>query len=75
MNQIFNPQRMEIARMRRMVSRRDLARRIGVRPCKLARWRHELSEPTAEQVEDIATALDWPEGFFYGEDIDLPTLP
>lgn len=67
---IFNPQRMEIARMRRRIPRRELARLVGVRPSKLARWRAELEEPTARQVRRIATTLDWPLAWFYGDDID-----
>lgn len=70
--EIFNPQRMEIARMRRMLTRRELAIRIGVRPRSLARWIHCLSEPKPEHVDSLARVLDWPRAFFFGDDLDFP---
>lgn len=68
----FNPQRMEIARMRRMLGRRDLAKRIGVKPQTVSRWCHSLSVPSTKQVRVLAAVLEWPIGFFYGPDLPFP---
>lgn len=72
MSEVFNPQRMHIARARRMLNVRQLAHRIGVRPLTIASWTDYRSEPTAAQVTALALTLDWPEEFFYGDDLDVP---
>lgn len=72
MSEAFNPQRMEIARMRRMLSPRDLAAWINVTPTRMARWRAGLSEPTPAEITRISTALEWPRAFFFGPDLDFP---
>lgn len=69
---IFNPQRMEIARKRRMLTRRELALRIGVRPRTMERWCAVLSEPKPENIKALAKVLRWPKGFFFGDDIGEP---
>lgn len=72
MSRIFNPQRMEIARARRMLTRRQLALKINVRPCTLMQWVKCLAEPTDTEVTAIAQALEWPKEFFFGHEIDTP---
>lgn len=71
---MFNPSRLTLARKRRRLTGRELANRAGLTPVHVSRieqGKAENIEP--ETVESLATALSYPLGFFFGEDIDFPT--
>jgi Zn-dependent peptidase ImmA (M78 family)/DNA-binding XRE family transcriptional regulator len=69
---MFNPQRLSIARERRAMSKRGVADAIGVTPNTVHRWEGGAMSPNPEAVAKLAEALQFPEVFFYGVDIDRP---
>jgi Zn-dependent peptidase ImmA (M78 family)/DNA-binding XRE family transcriptional regulator len=68
----FNSSRLSIARKRRVLNKTALAKRIGVDLRTIARWENCESEPTPENVDAIVRVLQFPRGFFYGDDIEEP---
>lgn len=71
---IFNPNRLAIARMRAMLTKKKLAESIGVAPLSLSRYENGKSQPTQDNVKSLSSILGFPVGFFYGDDIDIPSL-
>ena len=70
---MFNPQRLGIARKRRMLNRKTFAYRIGVHVNTLTCWDQGIM-PTEENVNAIARVLEFPKDFFFGADIEEPTI-
>lgn len=67
---MFNPSRLSIARMRRQLSKKDLATAISVTPVTITRLEHGLNEPENHTIDEIVKKLKFPREFFYGDDID-----
>lgn len=69
---MFNPSRLRFARERRGLTKKKLASMINVHPRSITA--HESGEfpPAEETVAGLATALSFPESFFYGDDIGKP---
>lgn len=70
---MLNPTRITLARKRRRLTGRELAALSGLSHEHISR----IERGKAENVEDstvelLANALDFPKGFFYGDDIDVP---
>lgn len=66
----FNSQLLALARKRRKLTARALAEKVGVSPVTITRLEKGENEPENSTVQAIAKALGFPEGFFYGTDID-----
>jgi len=70
MSEMFNPQRLVLARKRRKMTARALASAVGVSPITISRLENGANEPEAETVKALSHALDFPEDFFFAEDVD-----
>ena len=68
----FNPARLSIARKRKMLNKKTFAERIGVQALTITRWELRRSEPTSENLDEIARVLRYPKDFFFGPDLDEP---
>ena len=62
----FNPDRLDLARRLRGVTRRSLARDVGLSAKSLTRYLTDDREPDAETVSRFAKSLGFPTRFFYG---------
>ena len=69
---MFNPERLNIARERRAMSKKGLADLIGVTPIAVHRYEIGENAPSPEKLERIAEVLGFPLTFFSGDDIDRP---
>ena len=68
----FNPSRLDLARRRRGVTKRDLGLAVGIPARTLVGWfRHECI-PGDSKVKALAEYLQFPQSFFYGSDLDEP---
>jgi Zn-dependent peptidase ImmA (M78 family) len=70
---MFNPTRLTAARQRRKLTKKGLAEALGFDEKTIRRYEVESEVPPASTLERIASALDFPIGFFYGPNLD--TLP
>lgn len=70
---MFNANRMTIARMRRQLTKKELAERSRVSIPTLTRLDAGGAEPSRETVEAIARALNYPVEFFYMDDCETLT--
>src|ERR1043166_6460144 len=55
-----------------MLNKTTLARRVGVRPHTIVRWERCQTQPSDDNINALATVLDFPRAFFFGPDIDEP---
>ena len=69
---MFNPSRLELARRRRGITKRALAEATGISVRSLAGYHRAEREPDASVVEKLATTLQFPSAFFYGDTLDEP---
>jgi Zn-dependent peptidase ImmA (M78 family)/DNA-binding XRE family transcriptional regulator len=69
----FNPRRLDLARRRRALSQTDLADLVGIDRRTLFGYDAGEFLPSDRVLELIASKLDFPLSFFFGEDIDQPT--
>lgn len=68
---MFNPNRLAIARKRRQLTKKDLAKKAGITPLTLTRLeRGDTSDPEEETVSALARALDYPVEFFFLDDCE-----
>jgi Zn-dependent peptidase ImmA (M78 family)/transcriptional regulator with XRE-family HTH domain len=70
----FNPQRLSIARKRKMLKKKAFADLIGVTDRTLLRWDKALSIPTEENIAACVNKLGFPREFFFGPDVVEPNL-
>lgn len=70
MTQIFNSQRLRLARSRRMMTSQALAAAAGISPVTLSRLENKNNQPEQETVEALAQALKYPVGFFFRDELD-----
>jgi Zn-dependent peptidase ImmA (M78 family)/transcriptional regulator with XRE-family HTH domain len=66
---IFNPRRLALARRRRGLKKTELAAAVGVEPRSLVNY-EAGQRPKAEILRRLSGVLDFPEEFFFGEDIE-----
>ena len=70
----FNPSRLRLARIRRGLTKRALAERVGIE------WRtvsgYEAGEylPSRDVLARLASTLEFPKAFFEGDDLDVPQV-
>jgi Zn-dependent peptidase ImmA (M78 family)/transcriptional regulator with XRE-family HTH domain len=69
---MFNPNRLDLARKRRRLTKKALASVAEVSPVTLSRWGADKNEPDSEVIARVANALRYPVAFFYGEDLEDP---
>jgi Zn-dependent peptidase ImmA (M78 family)/transcriptional regulator with XRE-family HTH domain len=69
----FNPSRLTLARKRRGLSKTLFAERIAVDRRSVAGYESGEFLPSDQALEKIETVLEFPRGFFFGDDIDEPT--
>ncbi|EGO9687755.1 XRE family transcriptional regulator [Escherichia coli] len=69
---LFNPSRLKLARIRRKLTLTELARRTGLSSRIVIEYEKDycLYAPTAETVRAYASALNYPEAFFFGDDVE-----
>ncbi|WP_339615868.1 XRE family transcriptional regulator [uncultured Gilvimarinus sp.] len=71
MEQVFNPQRLEVARQRRQLSKKAFAESSGIADRTLRKYEKEGFENlTIDELSKFAKALDYPLAFFYGDDLE-----
>lgn len=74
--QRISPSRLQVARLRRGLTKADLANRIGISPSTLSKW--EIDGPPIAKVEShlelLVSALEFPPNFFTADEVDIPSL-
>ena len=70
----FSPERLDIARQRRGITKRTLADAVNITPTALQHYANLRRVPTPEIVDRLASILDFPKEFFYDSDLDLPPV-
>lgn len=70
---MFNALRFALARKRRGMKKRELAKRIGVTERSISAYESGDQEPESSTLRKISEALVFPEAFFAGEDLEVPT--
>jgi Zn-dependent peptidase ImmA (M78 family)/transcriptional regulator with XRE-family HTH domain len=68
---MFNQSRLKVARQRAALTRKELAKRIGVEPRAVTGFETGQYMPTADKVARIARTTGFPEKFFEEDDIEL----
>ncbi|WP_447742361.1 helix-turn-helix domain-containing protein [Enterobacter asburiae] len=69
---LFNPSRLKLARIRRKLTLKELAEKMGLSSRIVIEYEKAycLYEPTPETVQAYARALKYPESFFFGDDVE-----
>ncbi|ENP0421786.1 ImmA/IrrE family metallo-endopeptidase [Edwardsiella piscicida] len=69
---LFNPSRLKLARIRRKLTLKELAERMGLSNRIVIEYEKAycLYEPTQETVQAYVNALKYPESFFFGNDVE-----
>ena len=68
MNNIINPSRLKLARMRRQLTIKGLADKVGLSSKMISMYENSCDHiPKNETVEALSNALDYPKGFFLAE--------
>ncbi len=68
----FNPDRLSIARKRRMLTKKGLAELVGVAEHTVGRCENGETDPSQENIEAFARVLGYPKEFFFLADADVP---
>ncbi|MEN3977199.1 XRE family transcriptional regulator [Emcibacter sp. SYSU 3D8] len=67
---VFNPQRLVLGRKRRKLTARALASAVGLSPITISRLENGANEPEDETIQALSRALDFPQSFFFAEEVD-----
>jgi Zn-dependent peptidase ImmA (M78 family)/DNA-binding XRE family transcriptional regulator len=70
----FTPSRLTLARKRRGITKKELAAKADVSARSLFSYERGDAQPTPETVARLASALDFPGGFFSAPDQEEPSL-
>jgi Zn-dependent peptidase ImmA (M78 family)/transcriptional regulator with XRE-family HTH domain len=70
---MFNAQRFSLARKRRGMKKRELAKRIGVSERSVLAYENGDQEPENITLGRISDVLAFPQAFFFGDDPEIPT--
>lgn len=68
----FQPTRLSIARKRRLLNKKGFADLVGVAAHTITRCEQGKTTPSDENVEKFAEVLDFPIGFFFRPDLEIP---
>jgi Zn-dependent peptidase ImmA (M78 family)/DNA-binding XRE family transcriptional regulator len=71
---LFQPQRLELARLRRGCNKTTLAKKASLTAQTITAYEQARTEPSSEIVDRLAAALDFPVEFFYAEMGDVVPL-
>jgi Zn-dependent peptidase ImmA (M78 family)/DNA-binding XRE family transcriptional regulator len=69
---MFNGTRLTVARQRRLLTKKELATKIGVEPRAITGYEAGEYLPSDENIDVISRILRYPNEFFFGEDLDIP---
>lgn len=69
---MFTPSRLTLARERRRLTKKALAKAMKVTAHTVLRWESGESAPLPDAVRKLSQILDFPEGFFFEPDTDRP---
>lgn len=67
---MFNPQRLILGRKRRKLTARALASAVGVSPITISRLENGANEPEEETIQALSHVLDFPQAFFFADEVD-----
>ncbi len=67
----FNAMRLSVARKRARLSKKGFADRLGVTPHTVTRWENGDTQPLPENVRQFSLLLNFPEAFFFQEDLEI----
>jgi len=67
---VFNPSRLKLARVRRGLTIKTLAETISMTARIVSAYENGSNEPPLSTLKNIASALSYPEKFFYGDDFE-----
>lgn len=70
---MFNALRFALARKRRGMKKRELAKRVGITERSVSAYESGDQQPEVTTLGRISDVLGFPEAFFLGEDPELPT--
>jgi Zn-dependent peptidase ImmA (M78 family)/DNA-binding XRE family transcriptional regulator len=70
----FNPARVDLARRRRGLTKKELADALGVSPRMLNQYERGDSVPSEPTMDRLVGALRFPRAFFAGETIEEPSV-
>lgn len=70
----FTPTRLDLARRRRGLAKKQLAEAAGISTRALTAYERQENVPELETVAELAGALEFPIAFFYAADIDEPAV-
>lgn len=70
----FNPQRLDIARQRRGLTKASLATALSVSTRMLSAYEAHTSLPSDATIDRMSERLDFPRSFFFGDDLDEPSV-
>ena len=68
----FNPSRLALARRRRGMTMTQLAESVGVDSRSISAYENGEFQPDGDRLVELADALDFPLGFFSGDDLEEP---
>lgn len=71
---MFNPARLSLARRRQKLTKKALAEVVGCDVKTVIRYEASEAVPPEDSVEALAAALNFPVSFFYGADLDEPSV-
>lgn len=70
---MFTPSKLEFARKRRGMTKKDLAAKVGVTPRAISMFENDENPPCNSTVHKLSLALNFPPTFFLSEDrIEMP---
>ncbi len=69
---MFNPERLSLARRRRGRTKRELASALAVNENTIRRYEAGETVPADDVIAKLASLLEFPEAFFFGEKLDEP---
>lgn len=70
----FNPSRLAIARRRKLLKQKDFAKALNVSTVTVSHWETAQAEPSLANIRAFSRLLGFPSDFFFGTDIDEPTV-
>ncbi len=70
----FNPKRLTVARMRRALTKVGLAVAADISPRSISNYERGTQAPTQKMQERLATILEFPVGFWSGDDLAVPEV-
>jgi Zn-dependent peptidase ImmA (M78 family)/DNA-binding XRE family transcriptional regulator len=66
----FNPQRLKLARARRMLTIKALAEAVDMTPKMISNYENGRNDIPTDTMDKISNALGYPSGFFEGDDVE-----